>query len=124
MGSTSLNLARAVVGIIGAGALVMAISTLMSGASLSDPVFPAGLAMGAFAVGAAAWVVTPGTLPAIVTWLGLLGLVVTIVIFGEMAFGTPNAGADVFALFLIPATLVAAAVVRMAIARRSVPAGI
>ena len=69
----TLNLARAVVGVIGAGALVMAISGLTSGNSLTDPVFPAGLALGALAVGATAWVVTPGLLPAIVTWLGLLG---------------------------------------------------
>ena len=120
MGSTSLNLARAVVGIIGAGALVMAISTLLSGASLTDPVFPAGIAMGALAVGAAALVVTPGTVPAVVTWLGLLGLVVAIVILGSIAFGTPSP--DVLALFLIPTAIVVAAVVRMAVARRSVPA--
>lgn len=120
MGSTSLNLARAVVGIIGAGALVMAISTLLSGASLTDPVFPAGIAMGALAVGAAALVLTPGTVPAVVTWLGLLGLVVAIVILGSIAFGTPSP--DVLALFLIPTAIVVAAVVRMAVARRSVPA--
>lgn len=120
MGSTSLNLARAVVGIIGAGALVMAISTLLSGASLTDPVFPAGIAMGALAVGAAALVLTPGTVPAVVTWLGLLGLVVAIAILGSIAFGTPSP--DVLALFLIPTAIVVAAVVRMAVARRSVPA--
>lgn len=120
MGSTSLNLARSLVAVIGGGALLMAVTGLLNGEELTDPVFPAGLVLGVLAVGAAAWVVAPGTVQAIITWLGLLGLVVTIVIFGTMAFRTPSP--DVLALFLIPAALVAAAVVRMAVARRAVPA--
>jgi hypothetical protein len=115
----TLNLARALVGVIGAGALIMAVSGLSSGNSLTDPVFPAGLALGVLAVGATAWVVTPGLLPAIVTWLGLLGLGVMVVAFGTMAFQTPSP--DVLALFAIPAALVVLAMVRMALARLAVP---
>lgn len=119
MSQGTLNLARALVGVIGAGALVMAISGLTSGNSLTDPVFPAGLVLGVLAVGATAWVVTPGLLPAIVTWLGLLGLGVMVVVFGTMAFHTPSP--DVLALFAIPAALVVLAMVRMALARLAVP---
>ena len=119
MSQGTLNLARALVGIIGAGALIMAISGLSSGNSLTDPVFPAGLALGVLAVGATAWVVTPGLLPAIVTWLGLLGLGVMVVAFWTMAFQTPSP--DVLALFAIPAALVVLAMVRMALARLAVP---
>jgi hypothetical protein len=114
----TLALARAVVGVIGAGALIMATIGLISGESLTDPVFPAGLAMGASAVGAAIWVATPGIVPAIVTWLGLLGLGITVVAFGSIAFQTPSP--DVLALFAIPAAIVVVAVVRMAIARLAV----
>jgi hypothetical protein len=105
----TLALARAVVGVIGAGALIMATIGLISGESLTDPVFPAGLAI---------WVATPGIVPAIVTWLGLLGLGITVVAFGSIAFQTPSP--DVLALFAIPAAIVVVAVVRMAIARLAV----
>lgn len=114
----TLRLARATVGVVGAGALLMAIGTLSGGASLADPVFPAGLVMGALAVGAAAWVETPGTLPAMVTWLGLLGLLVGLAVFGSMVVRTPSP--DVVALFAVPAAIILAAVIRLAVARRSI----
>ncbi len=118
MSGGTLALARAVVGVIGGGALIMATMNLISGNSLTDPVFPAGLAMGASAVGAAIWVATPGIVPAIVTWLGLLGLGIAVVAFGSIALETPSS--DVLTLFAIPAAIVVAAVVRMAIARLAV----
>lgn len=116
MSDGTLRLARATVGVIGLGALLMAGGNLTSGASLTDPVFPAGLAMGILAVGAAAWVETPGALPALVTWLGLLALVVALGVLGTFVVRTPSP--DAIALFAVPAVLVLAAVVRLAVARR------
>ena len=42
MASTGLSLARAVMTLIGAGALLLAVGGLTSGESVTDPVFPAG----------------------------------------------------------------------------------
>ncbi len=41
-------------------------------------------------LGAAAWVELPGTLPVVVTWLGLIGLVVAVAVFGVIAVGNPE----------------------------------
>ena len=43
VGSTSLNLARALVLMIGGAALLISITGLLNGEELTDPVFPAGL---------------------------------------------------------------------------------
>jgi hypothetical protein len=115
MASNTLTLSRALLGLIGAGALVMAISGLTSGESLTDPVFPGGLALGVLSLGAVAWVEAPGVARAAVTWLGLAAVVATIAIFGFMAAGTPSP--DVIALFAIPSVIVLAVVGRMVAAR-------
>lgn len=113
--STTLGLARGVFTIIGAGALLMSIGGLTSGESLSDPVFPAGLALGALSLGAAAWVESPGLARAVVTWLGLLAALVGVVVFGSMVVRTP--ALDTFALFAVPALIVVLAAFRLAAAR-------
>lgn len=115
MTSTTLTLSRALLGVIGAGALASSISGLTSGASLTDPVFPGGLALGSLALGSVAWVEAAGVARAAVTWLGLAAVVATIAILGFMAAGTPSP--DVIALFAIPSIIVLAAVGRMAAAR-------
>jgi hypothetical protein len=115
LSSTALTISRAIVMLVGAGALLMAIGGLTSGESLTDPVFPGGLALGALALAAAAWVEAAGSLRAILVWLGLAGLLITIAIIGAIALQTPSP--DVLALFAIPSIVVLAAAVRMAFAR-------
>jgi hypothetical protein len=113
--SSTLRMSRAVVAFIGIGAVLMAVGGLTSGSSLADPVFPGGLVLGALAIGAAAWIEEPGTLRAVVSWLGLAAVLVAIGVFGWFVVKTPTP--DVIALFAVPALIVLAALGRLAMAR-------
>jgi hypothetical protein len=76
-----ITVSRAVVGVIGAGALVLAGGNLLTGGgSITDPVMPGGVGLGLVAVGAAAWTMSPGIVRAAVVWLGVLGIGVTLAI--------------------------------------------
>jgi hypothetical protein len=112
----TLALSRALFVVVGLGALAMAIGNLASGSSLADPVFPLGLALGAFMVAAGAWTVAPGAARAAAVWLGLLAVAIGIGAFGVMVAGGPNP-MDVVAYWAVPSLLVGAAGVRIAIAR-------
>ena len=115
MASTGLSLARAVMALIGAGALLMAVGGLSSGESLADPVFPAGIALGALSLSAAAWVDAHGAPRAVLVWAGLAAVIVAIAVFATFALRTPSA--DVLLLFAVPTIVVLAAVGRIAVAR-------
>lgn len=112
--SSWFSLSRAVYALAGAGALLMALGGLTSGASLSDPVFPAGIALGVVALGAAAWADAPERWRATVTWLGVLGVLVAVGVFAWFVFGDPDIGADVYPYFLVPAAIALAATAGLA----------
>lgn len=109
--SSSSTLARAVFAFVGIGAMATAISNVTSGQSLSDPVMPGGIVLGAFMLGAAVWVGERG-FRAIVVWLGIAALVVALAIIAWIALQTPRA--DVIALVAIPSLLLLAAAIRLA----------
>ena len=113
--SASLTLARALFALVGAGILAMAISNLASGQSLSDPVFPAGIALGVVMLGAAAWVQAAGRAQALVVWLGLVGVAITLVVGAGLVLRTPSP--DVLALAAVPTLIMVAGGVRLAMAR-------
>lgn len=113
--STSLSLSRSVFTLVGIGAVLMAGSNLASGASLTDPVMPGGLALGGLVLGAAAWVEAPDRIRALVAWLGIAGVIVAIAIVASHALRTPSA--DVLALVGIPSLLILAAAARLGVAR-------
>ena len=115
MSRTTLSLARGLYALVGGGALIMAITTLMSGASITDPVFPAGIALGLLLLAAAAWADAPGQVQSVAVWLGLVAVVVGLVILAPMVLRTPSP--DVLALGGIPAALMIAAGGRIAAAR-------
>jgi hypothetical protein len=114
-----LALSRAVIGVIGAGILVMTIANLTGGASIFDPVFPGGLILGASCLGAAAWTTSPATWQALVVWLGMAAVLVTITILGAIIFGTTDP--STYPYFLIPSVVVL--VVVGVIAKARVAAG-
>ncbi len=114
-----LTLSRAVFVTIGGGILLMALSGLASGNSLTDPVFPLGLALGTVMVGAGIWATSAGALPTLIVWLAVLGVAATIVVGGVLvATGGPH-GADVWVLYLVPSALMALVAARIAIGRLS-----
>ena len=115
MASNGLSLARAVMTLIGAGALLLAVGGLTAGEALTDPVFPAGIALGALALSAAAWVEAPGAPRAVLVWAGLLAVIVAIGVLASFVLRTPSA--DVLLLFAVPTIVVLAAAGRIAVAR-------
>jgi len=76
------SLSRAVFAVIGGGALLMAIGGLSAGASLFDPVFPAGLIKGVTALGAAIWADGHARWQVAVAWLGIAAVLIGVGIFG------------------------------------------
>jgi hypothetical protein len=115
-----LDLSRAIFAIVGGGALAMAVGGLTGGASLTDPVFPAGLALGVLSLGAAAWVRGSAPWQAIVTWLGIGAVLAGVAAFGWFIFTDPDLGVDVYPYFIVPAAILVAASIGMALGRRSV----
>ena len=55
----TLGAARGIIGLVGIGALVMTVSNVTSGQTMSDPIIPAGFALGMLAVAAVAWLDAP-----------------------------------------------------------------
>ncbi|HEX2766616.1 MAG TPA: hypothetical protein VHR55_08290 [Candidatus Limnocylindria bacterium] len=108
--STWISLSRAALIVIGGGALVMAVGGLTSGSSITDPVFPAGLALGVLALGAGAFTESPVAWRAAVTWLGVAATIAAVARFGILVFGDPDIGPDVYPYFLVPAAVVLVAV--------------
>lgn len=113
--SKSLGWARGIIGLVGIGALVMTVSNVTSGQSVSDPIVPAGLALGLLAAAAAAWPDAPSPWQAVAVWLGLLAIGAAVVVLVGNALRTPSA--DVMALVAIPCAILIAAGIRVAIAR-------
>ena len=75
--ATWVTVSRAIVAVIGIGALLAAGGNLLTGGgSISDPVMPGGLALGLVALGAAAWTDAPDLPRALVVWAGVIGIVV------------------------------------------------
>ncbi|HEU5324516.1 MAG TPA: hypothetical protein VFV59_01400 [Candidatus Limnocylindria bacterium] len=99
------SLSRGVYALVGAGALLLSLGGLSDGEALSDPVFPAGLALGILSLGAAAWADAPERWRAAVTWLGVVAVVVGLATFAWFVFGDPDISADVYPLFLVPAAV-------------------
>lgn len=114
--SGTLGMARGVFALVGIGAILMAASNLSSGQSLSDPVFPAAIGLGAMALGAARWVEAPQPLAAVATWLGIAAMGVALAVF--WGFLLPTTSLDVVALAGVPTLILAAAGVRLGVARR------
>lgn len=113
--SRTLGPARGIIGLVGIGALFMTVSNVTSGQSMSDPIIPAGLALGLLAAAAAAWLDAPAPWQAAVVWLGLVAVGAAVVMLMVMALRTPSA--DVIALAGIPSAILVAAAVRVAMAR-------
>jgi hypothetical protein len=112
-----LLLARAFFVLVGGGILLTAAVNLASGNSLTDPVFPLGIALGALMVAAGAWTTRAGTLPTVVVWLATLAVATSIVYVGVIVFDETAHGPDVWALYLVPSVLAGAAALRIAFAR-------
>ena len=106
-------LSRAVFAIIGAGALLMSIGGLTGGASLTDPVFPAGLVLGVTALGAAIWADGAARWKIVVAWLGIAAVLLGVGIFGWFVFTDFDIGADVYPYFLVPAAIIVLSAIGM-----------
>ena len=117
--SPGLTLARAVFAFIGIGTITMVVTNLTSGQSLTDPVMPAGLALGAAMVGTAAWVRASDGLRVTVVWLGIGAAAIATAVIGFIASQTPSA--DVIALVAVPSLVMIAAGTRLAAAQVAAP---
>ena len=113
--SPGLTLARAVFAFIGIGTITMVVTNLTSDQSLTDPVMPAGLALGATMVGTAAWVGASDGPRATVVWLGIGAAAIATAVIGFIASQTPSA--DVIALVAVPSLVMIAAGTRLAAAQ-------
>ncbi len=100
-----ITIGRAIFFIVGGGALIMSISGLASGSSITDPVFPAGLALGVLTLGAAAFTLAAPRWQALIVWLGVAAVLIGIGRFAVLVFGDPAIGPDVYPLFLVPAAV-------------------
>jgi len=115
-------LSRAIFAIIGAGALLLAIGGLIGGASLTDPVFPAGLALGVTALGAAIWADGAAQWKVAIVWLGIAAVLVGVARFGWSSFVESPVGPDAYAIILVPAAIIVLAAIGMARGRISASA--
>jgi len=121
--SILVMISRAIVGIVGVAAVLLAGGNLLTGgASITDPVMPFGLALGVLALGAALWTTAPERWRAVIVWLGLLAILaamgVFIANFGQAAIR------DVLIYFGVPAGIVLVAALTLAVARsRAGPLG-
>ncbi len=111
-----LRISRTIIGVVGGIALLLAVGNLTTGGgSLTDPVFPLGLAFGALLVGAAAWTTAPQRWRAVVVWLGALA--VGAAFAGFIANMGQAALKDVLVYFGIPAAIVIAAMAIVIVGR-------
>jgi hypothetical protein len=100
-----VGIGRAMFFVIGAGALIMSGTGLAGGASITDPVFPAGLALGILTVTAAAYTLAAARWQAVLVWLGVAAVLIGIGRFALLVFGDPDIGPDVYPYFLVPAAV-------------------
>jgi hypothetical protein len=116
-GSWFVTLGRAVFLVLGAGALVISIGGLTGGGSITDPVFPAGLALGVLAIAGGAWTLADASWQAAIVWLGVAVVVGGVVVFAGMVFLDPDIGSNVYAPVLVPSVLILAAAAGVALGR-------
>jgi len=116
-GSWFVRLGRAVFLVLGAGALVMSIGGLTGGASITDPVFPAGLALGVLAIAAGAWTLSAASWQAALVWLGVAAVVGGVAYFAGFVLLDPDIGSNVYAPVLVPSVLILAAASGVALGR-------
>lgn len=110
------RVSRAIVMVIGIGALLTAGGNLVTGGgSISDPVMPGGVVLGLLLIGAAAWTDAADAPRAGVVWLGLLGIA------AALAIAWANLGdmqtRDLLLYVGIPTVIVALAVAGVAVGR-------
>jgi hypothetical protein len=123
-GSWFVVLGRAVFLLIGAGALVMAVGGLTGGESITDPVFPAGLALGVLAIAAAALATAETGWQAVLVWLGIAAVVGGVAVFAGIILLDPDVGTNVYGPVLVPSVLILAAAAGVALGRmRAGPLG-
>ncbi len=114
--STLVTISRAIVAVVGAIALLLAAGNLATGGgSIADPVFPLGLLFGVATLGAAIWTTDPQRWRAVVVWLGILAIAAAF--FAFLSSIEDAALRDVLVYFGIPATIVLAAAVLVAVTR-------
>ena len=76
-----ITISRALVGVLGAVAVLVAAGNLVSGGgSIADPAMPGGLVMGLLALGAATWTTSSVPLRAVVVWLGVSGILAVLAV--------------------------------------------
>ena len=113
--STLITISRAIVAVVGAIALLLAAGNLATGGgSIADPVFPLGLLFGVATLGAAIWTTDPQRWRAVVVWPASSPSArcsSRSVQHGDAALR------DVLVYFGIPATIVLAAAVLVAVTR-------
>jgi hypothetical protein len=123
-GAWFVALGRGVFLLIGAGALVMATAGLIGGESITDPVFPAGLALGILALTAAALTSAAASWQAVLVWLGIAAVVGGVAAFAGIILLDPDVGTDVYAPVLVPSALILAGAAGVAVGRtRAGPLG-
>ncbi len=114
--STLVTISRAILAVVGAIAVLLAAGNLASGGgSITDPVFPLGLAFGLLTLGASIWTTAPQRWRAVVVWLGILA--VGAALFGFVISFGDAALRDVLIYFGIPAAVVVVATILVAFAR-------
>lgn len=91
----------------------MAIGGSTGGASLTDPVFPAGLVLGVAAMGAAIWAEGAALRQEVIAWLGIAAVLIGVGIPGWFVFAASDIGAEVYPLFLVPAAIIVLAALGM-----------
>jgi hypothetical protein len=116
-GAWFVALGRGVFLLIGAGALVMATAGLVGGESITDPVFPAGLALGILALAAAALTSAAAGWQAVLVWLGIAAVVGGVAAYAAIILLDPDVGTDVYAPVLVPSVLILAAAAGVALGR-------
>jgi hypothetical protein len=110
-------LGRGVFFIVGAGALVMALGGVTGGESITDPVFPAGLALGILAIAAAALTSADAGWQAVLVWLGIAAVVGGVAVFAGIILLDPDIGTNVYGPVLVPSVLILAAAADVALGR-------
>ena len=91
----------------------MSIGGLIGGASLTDPVFPAGLALGVTALGAAIWAGGAARWQVAITWLGIAAVLIGVGTFAWFSFVVTPVGPDAYAIILVPAGIIVLSAIGM-----------
>jgi hypothetical protein len=108
------KISRGILTLIGALALITSLSTMTSGSNI-DLTVALGPVLGILALGAAAWTTAPGTLRAVVVWLGVLAVAGAAVIL--LANAGPMQTRDLLLYVGVPTAIVLVACLVVAMAR-------